>query len=111
MRCAQPHTTHLVNGVLIEKHEIADGEHLLEAGGKYVTKVIYSRASGLRRWVCGCGDAFRDREDVFAHVVAAHVRVGAADGITPTYLRLVGQHADPTYEQAMRDLPRTIAGI
>ena len=111
MRCAQPHTQHLVNGVLIEKHEVADGVYLLVAAGKYVTKLTYSRASGLRRWVCGCGDAFRDREDVFAHVLAAHVRGGVTDAVTPTYLRLVGHHADPTYQQAMRDLPCSIAGI
>jgi hypothetical protein len=105
MAHGQAHSRHAVNGVTLDKHEIGEGVYLIESEGKYLTKVSFSRAAPLsERWCCGCGDSARAREALFVHIVAFHVLVASV-------YKLVGHHADPTYEQALRSLPHLLAGL
>ncbi len=99
-----------VHGVKAELHTLDDGAFQVVAAGSVLRHVTYMRDEAHHgRWSCECG--FYDvgkAETLVAHVIGSHSvfsqRPAMAVGSGMGDFRLSGKHADPTYDQAIRDM-------
>jgi len=104
----------VVAGVLIEMQEATDDTFRVLGNGMYLVVLTRTSADEHKhgRWSCPCGHASGKRDSMLSHVVAEHGTlsplIAANNGRTleavVTSLRLAGHHADPTYNEAMRNM-------
>ncbi|MBA2680553.1 MAG: hypothetical protein H0U76_19425 [Ktedonobacteraceae bacterium] len=112
-------TRHEVHGLTVELRTLTDGVYEVLHGADAFEQVQFSRADGNPRWYCACGTYQTVKLlSLLAHVVGSHSPLGkrpllavsvvahAGDAASPTYLRLVGQHPDPTADAALRHICR-----
>ena len=108
------HFRRVIAGVFVEMQEANDA--MFKVVGDGIDLVMLTRTSddgqGHGRWYCPCGHASGKRDPMLSHVVAEHAilspLVSTSNGRTLeaviTSLRLAGHHADPTYNEAMRNM-------
>jgi hypothetical protein len=105
--------------VRVELYPLDEGVYQVVAAGRDVCLVHFIREEQSRSWQCDCGrcKVGSKVEPLLIHVVTNHAKVSYREPWrtpqadvskdarsleeTLTYLRLTGDHPDPTYEQAV----------
>ena len=106
------HFRRVVAGVLVEMQEAIDDTFKVLGDGSDLVMLKHTSDDGHGRWYCPCGHTSGKRDPMLSHVVSEHATllhlVSASNGRTleavVTSLRLSGHHADPTYNEAMRNM-------
>jgi hypothetical protein len=111
---------HEIHGVTVDLRETAPAAYDVLHNKDLLGRLTYQSVHGSSLWTCStCGYPVVRLRAMLAHVVADHAHLShrplparLASGITDeasfvaitTYLRMVGKHADPTPEQAHRNI-------
>jgi hypothetical protein len=108
------HFRRVIAGVLVEMLEATDTTFTILGDGLHVVVLTHTAddGHGHGRWLCPCGHDSGHRDPMLSNVVAKHATLSpltcANNGRTleavVTSLRLAGHHADPTYNEAMRNM-------
>ena len=108
------HFRRVIAGVLVEMLEATDTTFNILGDGLHLVVLTHTSddGHGHGRWSCLCGESSGKRDPMLSHVVVKHGTVSplvsTSNGRTleavVTSLRLAGHHADPTYNQAMRNI-------